>query len=215
MKVFTHFAVEGFSNSYLIGEEESGEAILIDPGIMDVHLLELIEKNNFYVKYVLATHSHENHIRGLKTLKKIYNADLYCHHTHLLDYKSNLVKDGDVLELAGITIEAIQVLGHTSDSLVFRIGNMLFTGDILYAGKIGSTANAYAHGNLVQGIKERLLCFEHDFVFPGHGPPSTIKAESLYNDHIKRELCGCFIQQPYTRHVISAGPRRNNPVVSR
>ena len=73
MKFFSYFSVTGFSNSYIIGPDEGGNAILIDPGIFDVPLLNLIEDNKLYVKYILLTHSHESHISGLKTLLKVYD----------------------------------------------------------------------------------------------------------------------------------------------
>ena len=77
MKLYFHFAVFGFSNTYLIGNEDGGDAILVDPGVMDIELLRLIESNNFHIKHILITHSHTAHISGLETLKKIYDFQIY------------------------------------------------------------------------------------------------------------------------------------------
>ncbi|MEW5815453.1 MAG: MBL fold metallo-hydrolase [Spirochaetota bacterium] len=182
MKFFFHFAVFGFSNTYLVGPEQAGEAILIDPGVMDVELLKLIEKNNYYITTILVTHSHIAHIRGITTLLKVYNARLYGGLPRILDFESVKLKEGDEPTLAGFKIQVIEIPGHSSDSLVYRIGDMLFTGDALGAGRIGDTPNGYAHSILLSTIKEKLLPLEENLlIFPGHGPPSTLKVEKLFN----------------------------------
>ncbi|WP_319477026.1 MBL fold metallo-hydrolase [Marispirochaeta aestuarii] len=187
MKIFTHFSFVSFSNSYLVGPAEGGDAIMIDPGIMDVPLLRLIEKNSYTVRYLLVTHNHESHIRGGRTLLKIYPAEVFGGSPNLLERDSTLLKDGDTLDLGGITIESLQISGHSSDSMVYRIGSCFFTGDVLSAGGIGSTPNRYARALLIQGIQQKLLTFSKGTVYPGHGPPSTIEAERRFNPFLQKD----------------------------
>lgn len=186
MKIFTHFSFVSFSNSYLVGPAGGGEAIMIDPGIMDVPLLQLVEKNGYSVRYILVTHNHEAHIRGGRTLLKIYPAEVFGGSLHLLDRDSKQLKDGDSIELGGISVESIEIPGHSSDSLVYRIGTCFFTGDVLLAGGIGSTPNRYARALLIQGIQQKLLTFPQGTVYPGHGPPSTIDAERRFNPFLQQ-----------------------------
>lgn len=195
MKLFFHFAVMGFSNTYLIGPDEGGDAILIDPGIMDVRLLQLIEDNNFYVRHIFITHSHESHVRGIKTLLKIYDATIHAKRSRLFDRPTAMVEDGSVFRLGNTEIEAIEVKGHSTDHMVYRIGDSLFTGDILEAGKLGSSDGAVERAVMIKSVKERIMPLPgHLLIFPGHGPPSTLAAEKAFNPDLEK------LDQSQTQH---------------
>ena len=187
MKLYFHFAVVGFANTYLIGPPDGGDAILVDPGIMDKELLTLIENNRYYVKTILVTHHHNSHVKGIRTLKKIYDADIYSFSPYILDFPSIPIKDGDKFNAASdIEVEVIEVPGHSSDSLVYHIGGMVFTGDVLAAGRAGNTKNSFSRALLLRSIDEKLFNLpDTTLVLPGHGPPSTLKAEKMFNPDIK------------------------------
>ena len=181
-KLFFHFSVEGFSNTYLLGPENGGDAIIIDPGTFDSNLLSLIENNNFYVKSVLITHNHESHTRGLRTLLKIYNAKIYSASKSIMGFPSIRLADGQELDLDGYFIKCLETPGHSGDSLVFQCDKMLFTGDVLAAGQIGETDSAYSHKRLLDEITNKLLTLEDNYyIFPGHGPPTSLNMEKKYN----------------------------------
>jgi hydroxyacylglutathione hydrolase len=189
MKVFFHFAVNCFSNTYLIGPEGPGDAILVDPGILDSALLRLIEDHRYYVRSILVTHAHESHVHGIKTLLKIYEAEIYASTHRVLECPCTIVADGQTLEISGFRVQTIGVPGHSSDSIAYRIGDMLFTGDTLAAGTIGPTPNGYARALLIQNIKEKLLTLPESLtVLPGHGPPSSIAVERLSNPALREKL---------------------------
>lgn len=182
MKIFFNFSLNGFSNTYLIGPEEGGDAILVDPGHINLDLIERIENNHFTIAYVLLTHRHTSHTAGLGTLIKIYNPIVYAGSPSMYDSPVKEVFDRSVLDLSGIAVEAIQIPGHTIDSFVFRIGNALFTGDVLSAGRVGKTSGPLEKALLLKGIKRRLLTLDERFlIFPGHGTISTLKIEKLFN----------------------------------
>ncbi len=186
MKLFSHFAVLEFSNTYLIGPDEGGDAIIIDPGVFDVPLLKLIETNKYYIRSVLVTHAHRSHINGLNTLLKVYKAETYSRNQRIQDVDCKRIHAGDKLKLSGFEVEAIEIPGHTSDSLVYKCGKLLFTGDVLQAGTIGSTSNSYAKALLVSAIQEKLFSMDGNMIIlPGHGPPSTIELEKLMNPALK------------------------------
>ena len=133
MKFFTHFSVIGFSNSYIIGHDEGGDAILIDPGIFDARILELIEKNGLYIKYILVTHNHHAHVNGIRTILKIYDAEIYSYRSRIMDTSSHEVREEEKLLLNDFEINVIETPGHSADSISFLLGDYLFTGDTLSA----------------------------------------------------------------------------------
>jgi glyoxylase-like metal-dependent hydrolase (beta-lactamase superfamily II) len=190
MKLFFHYCSYGFSNSYILGAENSPKgqqnvAIIIDPGSMEKVVLDTIENNNFDLKAVLITHEHVNHVQGLRTLKRIYNAGVIAVNQNIMEHKTTRVKDGDRLIIGGFTIEIISIPGHSSDSVVYKIGDLLFTGDVLTAGLVGSTASAYGAATQMNKLRSRLLSLPGDYVvLPGHGPPSTLEAERRFNADI-------------------------------
>jgi glyoxylase-like metal-dependent hydrolase (beta-lactamase superfamily II) len=183
MKLFFQYCSYGFSNCYILGEDKS--ALIIDPGSMENDTLTTIENNNFNLAAVLITHDHPVHVRGLRTLKRIYDAEVFAVNHIVLDQKTTMVKDRDKIEIAGFEVEVISIPGHSADSVVYRIGTMLFTGDVLTAGLVGSTASAYGTATQMNTLSSRLLSLPGDYVvLPGHGPPSTLEAERRFNADI-------------------------------
>jgi len=182
MKLYFHYCSFRFSNCYILGAEDRSDTIIIDPGIMDEHLLEYLEKDNLNPRAVLITHDHPGHIHGLRTLMRIYQVDIFAMNRHILDHRTTPVKDGDRMNIGPFTIEVISIPGHSADSVVYRIDKLLFTGDVLTTGMVGSTDSAYGAATQINKLQSRLLSLPGDYtVFPGHGPPSTLEAERRYN----------------------------------
>ncbi|MCL2480201.1 MAG: MBL fold metallo-hydrolase [Spirochaetaceae bacterium] len=185
MKLFTLYNLEGNVNTYLIGLESGGDALIIDPGHIDLFLLNLLEDNNYFIKSILITHDHEHHTKGVKTLMRIYEPLIYSKRAMIYDYPSTTINTNSVLNLCGFDITVIEAPGHSDDSLVFRIRNALFTGDVLSAGKIGYTPNLVTKKLLQDNIGKKIFSIKEDLViFPGHGPPTTLRAEKEFNSSI-------------------------------
>jgi glyoxylase-like metal-dependent hydrolase (beta-lactamase superfamily II) len=158
------------------------DAIIIDPGCMDEEILNFIEQNDYILRGILVTHDHLNHVHGLRTIKRIYDVDIYGVNHIILDHKTNIVKDGDVLNLGPFRIEVISVPGHSSDSAAYRIEHFLFTGDVLSAGLVGNTASSYGAAVQMTALRSKILSQQGDIVvLPGHGPPSCLEAERHFN----------------------------------
>lgn len=189
MKIYYHYSLEGFSNGYLIGNDDTKQAIIIDPGVMNKEILIQIEKNAYSLEAVLVTHNHKSHHNGLKTLLKIYNPRVYAADAELKGKKTEMLQgDGNFTE-AGFTIRYYAVPGHSPDSLMYKIDHVLFTGDSLSAGLIGTTNNVYGQRNLLTNLKTKLAQLSDTIiVMPGHGPPSTIGAERLFNDELTKRV---------------------------
>ncbi len=189
MRLFPHFSFLDFSNSYLIGPDRGGNAILIDPGIFDAGLLSLIEDNDYYVRYVLVTHAHNSHTRGLKTLLKIYDAQVFAFNPFIQDSPAVQVKEGKRQLVGDFLFEVIETPGHSDDSLCFKLDQFLFTGDTLTAGSISKTPDSTDKA-LISTIKKKLLTLDDDtLIFPGHGPPSRIAVEREFNLYLQEKNC--------------------------
>jgi glyoxylase-like metal-dependent hydrolase (beta-lactamase superfamily II) len=182
MKLFFHYCSFGFSNCYLLGKKDSKEAILVDPGNMDKQILDYIEGNNFYPKAILITHDHPGHVHGIRTLNRIYQSEIFAINRVVLDHKTTPVKDGDKIDIGPFTVEVISIPGHSADSAVYKIERLLFTGDVLTAGMLGTTASAYGAATQLNKLRGRLFSLPGEYtVLPGHGPPSSLEAERRFN----------------------------------
>jgi glyoxylase-like metal-dependent hydrolase (beta-lactamase superfamily II) len=208
VKLFVHYCPHSFSNCYVLGTDFSTsteksqdapprEAVIIDPGCMDVTILKFIEDNDYNVRGVLITHDHPNHVRGLRTLKRIYDTDIYAMNQIVSDYKTTLVQNRDIIYIGSFRFEVISVPGHSSDSTVFKIDNLLFTGDALSAGLIGKTVSTYGAAIQVTALQSKIFSLAGDFtVLPGHGPPSSLEAERRFNAGIQ------FFEQNKSRRPV-------------
>lgn len=182
LNFFPHFSIIGYSNSYIIGNSLTKEALVVDPGHFDVKMLQLIEKNDYYVKQVLITHSHTAHIQGLRTLLKIYDAEVFSGSKELNGIECNKMRSGDIIPALGTEIQSFSVPGHSRDSLIYIINRNIFTGDVLEAGRIGSTSNDFLKAQLDENIQSKIFSLKENYtLFPGHGPISTLEIEKMFN----------------------------------
>ena len=185
MKIYFHLNLEGFSNCYLVVNELTKEAIIVDPGIVTSQIIENIELCGYKLTSVLVTHNHGSHVHGLQTLQKIYDLQIYAADWEVAGEKTFVLRDEGIIQTAGLTVGYMSLPGHTPDSMVYKIGNVLFTGDVISAGKIGSSTNKFSEKALIKNIQQKILSQQEDTILmPGHGPPTTVAAEILFNTDI-------------------------------
>lgn len=192
-------------NCYILGCEETKEAVIIDPGGNVPALLHILEQDHLKLKYIINTHGHVDHIGGNSELKNATQAQLMIHagDANLLTQVDKsayimyglkvdtppadiLLHDKDIITI-GKTIElnVIHTPGHSPGGICLELKgtNALFVGDTLFQGSIGRTD--FPGGNyqqLINSIKTRLLVFPDDQIaYPGHGPATTIGFERLHN----------------------------------
>jgi len=191
MKLHCHYCRSSFSNCYIVGtgvqETPAGpaqgrEAIIIDPGEMDIKILNYIEDNDYTLKGIFITHDHPFHVNGLATIMRIYSTDVYAINPVVRGHRTTLVRDGDIVTVGPFRVEVISVPGHSADSAVFIIERILFTGDTLTAGLIGKTVSSYAAATQASALRSKILSLPGDYtVLPGQGPPTSLKAERRFN----------------------------------
>lgn len=182
MKVYFHFNIDGFSNCYVVTNEKTMEALIIDPGKITREILEQVESGPFNLTTVLITHQHKSHIRGLETLKKIYKPKVYAADFDIAGSEETILNGDGIIYAAGLQIKHLALPGHSADSMAYKIGHIVFTGDTIFAGMISNTSSTYARRTLISNISTKILSQQDDIILmPGHGPPSTLAAEKNFN----------------------------------
>lgn len=184
MKVYNHVSGEGYTNSYTIlnDDETVKEAIVIDPGKITMDVINLIEDGGYVLTAVLITHAHARHIQGLRTLCRIYTPVIYAADTEIRGLSCFALNGDGIIRIAGLDVEHFSVPGHSIDSMIYKIEDLLFTGDTLISGVTGSTLNVYSHKMLCSRIKDKIFSLpDSTIVLPGHGCPGTIGSERQFN----------------------------------
>jgi glyoxylase-like metal-dependent hydrolase (beta-lactamase superfamily II) len=196
-------------NCTILGDEETGEAIVIDPGDDPLEILARLERHRLKAKQIVCTHTHIDHVGAICELQEkagtpasIHKADLFLFDK--LDVQAqwigmpmpkrgaieHFVEDGDAVACRGIEIGVVHTPGHTPGSATFHLAgdrNILFTGDTLFAQSIGRTDLwGGSHPQIITSIQKKLMTFDDDaLVIPGHGESTTIGHERRYNPFLK------------------------------
>jgi glyoxylase-like metal-dependent hydrolase (beta-lactamase superfamily II) len=134
---------------------------------------------------VLVTHNHSSHTNGIKKLKKIYTPKIYAADWEVAKNDTTVITGDGKFKTAKMTVRYMAVPGHTADSVVYGIENVLFTGDVIFAGSMGSTNSSYSKFILRSNIESKILSQQFaTILMPGHGPPSTVGAVKQFNTDI-------------------------------
>lgn len=181
MRIHQHFSVVGFCNTYVIGDDETKEALLIDPGHADIELIRLFEQHEYTIKAVLLTHRHSGHTEGLALLKKLYELTTYAY-----EDPHHPIIPNEILTIGPFEIFPYLVGGHSRDSVVYKIRDALFMGDALRPAGLGTTPTHRLAEHLRDELNRIFSSLDpQTLIFPGHGPPSTIQSELLFNQRLR------------------------------
>jgi len=169
MIFFQISALIGQNLCYLIGDEETKEAVVIDPSGEVEKLMKLAAENDLKIKYIINTHSHADHTAGNDELALKTGAKLLLHKKARMKKDIDL-SDGDTITIGNKKIEVIYTPGHSPDSICLLLENKLFTGDTLFVGECGRTdilggSSEDLHDSLFKKIKK--LSDELE-IYPGH-----------------------------------------------
>ncbi len=196
-------------NMYILWDEASHEAVVIDPGMMREGEREMVTKfideHQLNVKHVLLTHLHVDHITGARWLAEKTGADV-CGSAldnplgqelpdQVAHFRINIevepltvdrnLSEGDTLQLGDEIIQVLHVPGHSPGGLAFYVpqSNLLFSGDTIFNGSIGRTdlwGGDFAQ--LINSIREKILLLPDETVIAsGHGPTTTVADEKRCN----------------------------------
>ena len=195
------------TNCYLVINEETKEAVLIDPGAYPLKIRNAVKEAELKIKAVLLTHAHFDHIMGLDDVRKEFQVPVYVEEEDMnmmTDSRWNLsvnyvnggyqykdatpVKDGQILEIAGMQFKVIHTPGHTPGGCCYYMEKegVLFSGDTLFQASVGrSDFPGGSASELVRSVKEKLLALpDETHVYPGHMDETTIGYERRHNPFV-------------------------------
>jgi hydroxyacylglutathione hydrolase len=198
--IFEQIPVDGDRNfGYLIGDETSRKAAVVDASYAPERMLERAESNGLEVVYVISTHSHPDHIAGNSFLVERTAAREVLHEStpHPCSLR---VKDDDVLQVGTLSLRFLHTPGHIPDHVCILLDNKLLTGDILFVGKVGGTGVHFPGSDPRQQWESlnRLIQLEGSTeVWPGHDygvtSSSTIAREIATNPFLLVENYDGFV----------------------
>ena len=201
-------------NGFVVGCEQTREAILIDPGDEADQLLAVVRDHGLDVRYVLLTHAHVDHITGVALVTQTFEAPVYLHRDDLPLYERAVeqglmfgfrvqkpppiddVYTDKTIVFGQYEVDVHHTPGHSPGGVCLQIGDRrqpgthLFVGDTLFAGSIGRTDLPGAdYETLMRSITDVLFRLgDEAIVHPGHGPDTTIGRERETNPFVSEYL---------------------------
>lgn len=195
-------------NCSILGDEVSGEAIVIDPGADIQRIQAILYRHGLTVKQILITHAHIDHIAGAAQLKALTGAPiLYNQHdlplVKIMDVQAawlamptpevhepdDTIDEGRIIGITGLRGQILHTPGHTPGSVCLYCPDhkLLIAGDTLFAGSVGRTDLPGGDGpTLIASIQGKLMALpDETTVVPGHGPSTTIGYEKENNPFLQ------------------------------
>lgn len=194
--IFEQLRIGGDRNfAYLIGDEDSRKAAVVDPAYSPGMIRDRLREHGLTLEYVINTHGHRDHAGGNREMKEMSLARIVAHPAADPEIA---VDDGDTLELGSLTLTFIHTPGHTQDSLCVLVDGKLCSGDTLFVGKIGGTSTPQQGMREYNSLHNKLMTLPDDTeVYPGHDygtePMSTIGRERETNPFILQESFDDFL----------------------
>lgn len=191
------------TNCYLVWNEGSKVAVLVDAGLGTRAIIDFLKSEELQLEAILITHAHPDHIAGAADLAEATGADVYLHEIEIqaLDMMPQAmlamlgIEDlrkptdmkplagGQTLELAGLQIKVLHTPGHSPGSTSFLIDGALFDGDLVFRGSIGRTD--FPGGDfeaLMNSVREHVFVLDPETkVYPGHMGATTVGLERRTN----------------------------------
>lgn len=179
-------AASGQNFCYIIGDEETRHAAVIDPSGEVEKVLKLVDENNLKIKYIINTHAHSDHTLGNEELASRTGSKILMHEKASKRKHAGL-NDGDTLDVGDMKIKVIHTPGHSPESICLLADNKLFSGDTLFVGECGRTDIPGGDSeDLYDSLFNRIMKLSDELeVYPGHDygdkPYSTLGYEKKHN----------------------------------
>ena len=190
------------NNNYLIVDEKTKDAALIDCSSIDDRIDEEIEKQGANLKYILLTHGHFDHIAGIRPNRFKNNPQIVMHKADL-DWLNNanqylpmfgmpeitipkvdiFVEDGDTIQLGSLEIKVLHTPGHTQGGVCYLVDGNLFSGDTIFREAVGRCDLEGGNFNqIVESIQDKIFTLPaKTVIYPGHGNITSVEWEKEHN----------------------------------
>ena len=193
------------TNSYVIANENTKKAAVVDPGAVAERILSYLKSNGLELEAILLTHGHFDHIMGVNDILDNKRVPVYAYEAEqeiLEDPSLNCsvmvgnrtainggvyLKDQATIEVAGYPVKVIATPGHTKGSCCFHLkdNEVLFSGDTLFMESIGRTDLPTGNSTkIIESVKSLMDLPEETIVYPGHGPATSISYEQAHNPFV-------------------------------
>ena len=187
------------NNNYLIIDDESKEAALIDCSAVDSDINEELERAGAKLKYILLTHGHFDHIAGIRPNSDVkvvmHKADLgWLEKTNqylpmfgmpqmTIPKIDIYVQDGDILKLGDLEIKVIHTPGHTQGGVCYLVDGKLFSGDTIFREAVGRCdLEGGDFDQIVESIETKIFTLPPEtLIYPGHGRMTSVEWEKEHN----------------------------------
>lgn len=185
-------------NAYLVVDDSSGRAALVDPGAEGGRLVEMVRAAGVTLEAIWLTHAHVDHIGGIAAVKRAYDVPIFLHPADTPFYENGSrsaaaygipfedpppfdrqLEEGDVLELGALRFSVLHTPGHAPGLCIFHGHGAALVGDLIFAGSIGRTDLPLSDPRAMQRSLQRALeaLPDETVIYPGHGPVTTMAAE--------------------------------------
>ena len=171
MNLYCYLSNNYQSNIYILVSRKSRKAVIVDPVCFDEGLFQLIENNGYNLTGVLFTRIDEKRIHGIRTLLRIYDAEVIA--SGLKSIQGNIHDPGDAANgsIAGLDYRIMGVEHYK----FFKIGPYVFTGNGFSSGRA-----------LTESVRQVIFSLDNDcIILPGSGPPTTVAAEREWNPRMQ------------------------------
>ena len=213
LEIRTFISAAFDQNAYLLWKPGSTSGVAIDPGADAERMADALSSEGLWLEAILLTHAHLDHIEGVARLVRRTGAATHLHAADRPLYDrvalqaarfgmeveelppiDHALQHGQVLDLAGTTLQVRHVPGHSPGHVILYVEEAAaaFVGDVIFAGSIGRTD--LPGGNfteLIRGIREQVFTLpDATTLHPGHGPPTTVAHERATNPFLVPQFGG-------------------------
>lgn len=186
------------TNCYIVTDEKTLKCAVIDPGDESNMILDYLESNKLKAEAIFLTHGHFDHRLAVYSISEETGTPVWIHRQDAVtdgaydqfkltaNEKVHFYKEGDKIEVGGLSFAVIETPGHSPGSVTLRCNDALFTGDTLFRDSAGRTDLGEGNVQLLLRSLYRLSKLDGDFeVYPGHMDATTLDRERRFNGYLK------------------------------
>jgi hydroxyacylglutathione hydrolase len=182
--IFAHFLnIEiNEANMFVVACPETHKALLVDAASFEPRIPAFLQEQGLSLEAIFITHTHYDHIGGLAEFVKRFTSTVYAGVPSIEGITARKVVHGETIVIGALNAHVVALPGHTPEAIGLVFPDMVFTGDALFSGSIGGTANIHNKAVEIDAIRKHIFTLPDDtLIHTGHGPSSTVEIEKNHN----------------------------------